>query len=195
MNDSRHPHELHDIADLDPEGLPTARSLWKATFIAVAIAALILVTAVLPAEFGIDPLGIGKQLGLTSLHSSSTSAATASSGPLEKASIPYQTNTIELPLAPHAGAEIKLVMETGQSFVFEWTSEGGPVYVDMHADPADGPKGAFTSFWIEASESLARGTYVAPFKGAHGWYWENKSDQPVTIRLKTSGFYDSLYMP
>ena len=47
--------------------LPTTGRLLKSTLVAAAIAGALLVTAVLPAEYGIDPTGIGRALGLTAL--------------------------------------------------------------------------------------------------------------------------------
>ena len=38
--------------------------------------------------------------------------------------------------------------------------------------------------------SQASGTLTAPFPGIHGWYWENKPDQEVTVTLKTAGYYN-----
>ena len=32
----------------------------------------------------------------------------------------------------------------------------------------------------------------APFKGKHDWYWKNRSSEPVTVVLKTSGVYESI---
>lgn len=191
-------HELHDISDLDPDGLPSGRSLMKASLVALAVAGALLVGAILPAEYGIDPTGIGTTLGLTALHAAGETGAAAEGparGPLTKSAGPYRTDTLTVPLAPRQGAEIKAVMDQGQSFVFHWTAEGGPVYFDMHGEPPDAPKDVFTSFWIGASQASASGTFEAPFKGVHGWYWENRGDTPVTIRLTTSGFYETLYMP
>lgn len=45
--------------------LPSTCQLFRSTAIAALVAALLLVTAVLPAEYGIDPLGVGRVLGLT----------------------------------------------------------------------------------------------------------------------------------
>ncbi len=45
--------------------LPSSASLLKSTLIAFVVAAIILVTIVLPAEYAIDPTGIGSALGLT----------------------------------------------------------------------------------------------------------------------------------
>jgi len=194
-----HPHhELHDISDLDPDGLPSNKSLVRASLVALAIACALLVGAILPAEYGIDPTGVGETLGLTALHAADANGATAEAtarGPLLKSETPYRTNSLTVPLAPHQGAEIKAVMDQGQSFVFQWQAEGGPVYFDMHGEPPNAPKDVFTSFWIGESQASASGTFEAPFKGVHGWYWENRGDTPVTIHLKTSGFYETLYMP
>ena len=47
--------------------LPTSRQLLRSTAIAAATAAVLLVTTVLPAEYGIDPTGIGRVLQLTEM--------------------------------------------------------------------------------------------------------------------------------
>lgn len=47
--------------------LPTSRQLLRSTIIAIVAAAAILVTIVLPAEYGIDPTGIGSRLGLAEM--------------------------------------------------------------------------------------------------------------------------------
>lgn len=36
---------------------------------------------------------------------------------------------------------------------------------------------------------------IAPFNGIHGWYWRNQGETPVTLTLKTSGFYRKLIRP
>lgn len=47
--------------------LPTTRQLLRSTVIAIVSAAAILVTVVLPAEYNIDPTGIGRVLGLAEM--------------------------------------------------------------------------------------------------------------------------------
>jgi len=42
-------------------------SLLKSTLLAIVLAVVVLFTAILPAEYGIDPTGVGQWLGLTSL--------------------------------------------------------------------------------------------------------------------------------
>ncbi|MCC7055743.1 MAG: hypothetical protein IT355_20915 [Gemmatimonadaceae bacterium] len=46
---------------------PSGGSLLRATLIALAVAGVLLVTCVLPAEYGKDPTGIGRLLGLTQM--------------------------------------------------------------------------------------------------------------------------------
>jgi hypothetical protein len=58
-------------------------TLLKATFAASAVAAIVLVIAILPAEYNIDPTGIGQSLGLTQLSQSNLALAEAASIPVE----------------------------------------------------------------------------------------------------------------
>lgn len=54
--------------------LPSTRQLLKATAVAVGVASVLLVTTILPAEYGIDPTGIGSRLGLDVLASTADAA-------------------------------------------------------------------------------------------------------------------------
>lgn len=51
----------------DAAELPSARKLLRSTLIALAVAGALLVTVVLPAEYAIDPTGMGRMLGLTQM--------------------------------------------------------------------------------------------------------------------------------
>ncbi len=46
------------------DALPSSRKLARSTAIAAAVAALLLITVVMPAEYGVDPTGVGRLLGL-----------------------------------------------------------------------------------------------------------------------------------
>ena len=56
--------QTNSVADIE---LPSSRSLLRSTAIAAAVAALLLLTMVLPAEYGVDPTGVGRVLGLTKM--------------------------------------------------------------------------------------------------------------------------------
>ncbi len=195
--------------------LPTLRQLVKATSIALVAAGIILTTAVLPAEYGIDPTGLGNAMGLTALkvESAETKAVPVAAAPalagsmpttpttvqsdnatLSKSDTPFRSDDMALTLQPNEGAEIKAVMRKGEQFVFHWTAGDGKVNVDMHGERPDaGDK--FTSYWKAQQQSSAQGTFVAPFDGTHGWYWRNRGDKPVTVKVRVSGFHDKLYKP
>jgi hypothetical protein len=51
----------------DRAELPSTARLVRSTVVAALVAAALLVTAILPAEFGIDPTGIGRTLGLAKM--------------------------------------------------------------------------------------------------------------------------------
>lgn len=194
--------------------LPSLPQLVKATVLALVAAAVILVTAVLPAEYGIDPTGIGKAMGLTALSALAPEPATAaepaaplaadtatdsppaaaSSPAVSKSDVPFRSDEMSLTLQPDEGAEIKAMMREGKQIVFTWAAEGGKVNFDMHGEkPNAGDE--FTSYWKGVRESGGQGTFVAPFDGTHGWYWRNRGDKPVTVKVKVSGFHEKLYKP
>ncbi len=47
--------------------LPTTKQLVRSTFIALATAIVLLITVILPAEYALDPTGMGRALGLTEM--------------------------------------------------------------------------------------------------------------------------------
>ena len=52
------------------------------------------------------------------------------------------------------------------------------------------PRGYAQSYEKKSATSQASGTLTAPFSGIHGWFWENTTDQPITVTLTASGFYN-----
>lgn len=186
--------------------LPTLRQLGKATATALAVAAAILVTTVLPAEYGIDPLGAGKALGLTQLNGAARKSAEVQPVPVTpgapgaapatvvKTGLPLRSDTMTITLQPGEGAEVKAQIRKGEHFVFSW-SANAPVKADMHGEPFNANEKEFTTYWKVPQQSGAQGTFTAPFDGIHGWFWRNKGDKPVTITVKVDGFQEKLYRP
>ncbi|MBP7777665.1 MAG: hypothetical protein KA371_11085 [Acidobacteria bacterium] len=185
--------------------LPSAARLARATLTAAALAGVLLVAVVLPAEYGIDPIGIGRALGLyrappaeaAPLPESTAGAADGASagvGSLFKSEAPYRTDEMSVTLTAGEGAEIKAQMNAGERMVFSWTARGGGVDVDMHGEAAD-KAGGDRSYWKGEFEESGHGAFEAPMAGNHGWFWQNLNDEPVTITVKTSGFYRRLFRP
>jgi hypothetical protein len=87
----------------------------------------------------------------------------------------------------------KAEMQRGDEFLFSWNATG-PVKMDMHGE-ASLTASDFTTYWKQKGLSQAQGSFTAPFAGIHGWYWRNQGDAPITITLRTSGFYRRLIRP
>jgi hypothetical protein len=99
-------------------------------------------------------------------------------------------------LRAYEGIELKAEMKTGQAFVFSWVTEDGrDVYADMHGEPTGAADGEFVSYWKEKQQAAGQGAFTAQFDGTHGWYWQNMSDQDITVDVRISGFYNKLYRP
>jgi len=189
------------VIHAQPQSLPSTGRLLKATAVAIAVAAVVLVTTVLPAEYGIDPTGIGTQLGLNVLGAPAEAAVSdapviepAAAATVVKHDANYRSDNMSLTLAPGKGAEIKAHMKQGDTFVFHWAADAA-VAVDMHGERVDAAKDEYTSYWIEREQSQASGSFTAPFDGSHGWYWLNRGDTPVTVQVAVSGFQQDLYRP
>ena len=184
----------------------SARQLLLGTLTAMAIAAVLLVAVVLPAEYSIDPTGIGTALGLrrpppapevSAATPATPAAAEAPAGTtdLYKSSAPAREDEMSLVLGSGEGGEIKVAMGRGQRMVFGWTAEGGGVDVDMHGERTGAAKDEFTSYWKDTAQQSGHGALVAPFDGTHGWYWQNLGSAPVTIKVRASGFYQRMFRP
>jgi hypothetical protein len=167
------------------------RQLLLSTAFALVIAAVILVVAVLPAEFGIDPTGIGKLAGLTAMAQSEEDASVpVMHGHPRKA----RSARIEIQVKPNEELEYKALLELGEPLLYAWTVEGGPMYFEFHGEPTEGewPKDYYRSYQIGERSTAEQGSFVAPFTGNHGWYWKNLSNEPATIVLEASGYYSRL---
>lgn len=180
----------------------------KAAIWAMVIAAALLVTVVMPAEYGIDWTGAGRLLGLTRMGEQKVAAekAVALPPPAVRAAPkgtapparysaastrPLRVDSIVVTLPPKGEVEYKTVLGEGESIVYEWDAGAAAVNFDFHGEPAAGPQGAFLSF-DKGSATKGAGTLTAPFAGTHGWYWQNPSAATVVIKLKASGFHSEL---
>jgi hypothetical protein len=157
-----------------------SRRIVVATVAALTVAAVLLVTTVLPAEYGIDPLGTGRLLGLTAL-------ADAAAGVIAAEDVQFKRDATEFVLGPYEALEYKYRLHDGASMVFSWKATGAVMY-DFHSEPDGAPEGYAESF-DKQQKAEAHGTYTAPFSGIHGWYWENPGTGEISISLSTAGFY------
>jgi hypothetical protein len=198
---------------------PSSGRLLSSVLIAITLAAVVLVIAVLPAEYGIDPTGIGARLGLAQMSQNSGAAIVIADNlggneNIEKAQIPDvgeplplpnpavhqghdaapKSETVSITLPAFGETEVKTVLAANQVVVYSWKTDKGLVYVDYHGHSPDWEnKQAFVRYQ-EAKDGIdaANGSLVAPFAGEHGWYWVNLNDYPVVITLNVSGYYDAI---
>jgi hypothetical protein len=178
-------------APVAPGSVPSTRTLAKATAVALVAAAIILVTIVLPAEYGMDPLGIGAASGLIGLSQTQPPPIVASaSGPVRPQPADYKVDTRQFGLLPYGGyVEYKYPLEAGATILYTWKATG-EVNFDFHTEPAGKPPEASDSF-ERGTASEGRGSYTAPYAGIHGWFWENAGETPVTVTVTTAGFYSA----
>lgn len=187
----------------DEQALPSTAMLIRATLSAFVIGVALLVTIILPAEYGVDPIGAGKFLGLDALNSTAIANTTeiVPSDVESDLALPalirgpsvLRSDTLTVTVPPYEGIEVKADMITGQSFVFEWETDGLPLYTDMHGEPPNAAQAEFTRYWKENEQLSAQGTLLARFDGTHGWYWQNMTEEQVTVTLSVSGFYQGIH--
>jgi len=190
--------------------LPSAKLLVHATLIAGCVAVVILVTAVLPAEYAIDPRGVGRGLGLAQMGEvkqqlSAEAEAEAAAGVVtedtvaalgavieDKVELPSAEpasawpDEVTLTRAPGAAAEIKLVMKAGETAGYAWTAKSGVLKSDVHGD---GKGGQATSYRKGRAEASGPGDLTAACDGSDGWFWRNRGDETVERVLQVKGQY------
>jgi hypothetical protein len=181
-----------------PEGPDAARErIAVVVGAALLVAGVILVIAVLPAEFAVDPLGIGRRLGLTAIGDVRKQIAAFEAGRSTGAGgapivasqeRPYQHETVTFTLGPRESVEYKYRLAKGQALLYSWSASAAVNY-ELHAEPDGAPAGYAESFEKRDRVGTAAGTLTAPFAGIHGWYWENPGDAQVTVTLSAAGFY------
>ncbi|ODT89115.1 transmembrane anchor protein [Phenylobacterium sp. SCN 70-31] len=204
---------MSNIHKPDPAELPSTGRLLRSTAIAAAVAAGLLVTVVLPAEYAIDPTGLGRLLGLTQMgevkvalaaEAEAESAAPPAAAPLAVAAAPQaaaptvaaaapaapvaKVEQVTITLAPNQAAEFKAEMRKGATVDFRWSTDGPKLNFDTHGDG----QGIKYHGYAKGSEAVSEGQLTAAFDGAHGWFWRNRAGKSVTLTLRVSGDFARL---
>ncbi len=196
------------------DDLPTSRQLLHSTVIALGVALLLLVTVVMPAEYAVDPTGMGRLLGLTQMGEvkqaiaqenaatdavspqpavpempAQSSASAAAQAPADAPSSAARQDEMSITLQPGQGAEVKLEMRQGALVQYLWTANGGKVNYDTHGDPYGAPRDFYHGYGKGKQTEKDEGVLTAAFDGKHGWFWRNRGDAPVTVTLRVNGDY------
>lgn len=190
------------------EELPSRATLFRSSIIAGVSAVAILLTVVLPAEYAIDPTGVGRVIGLTEMGEIKRELATEaaqdellhgdrSSGLLDAVFGMFVgtahaqeawRDEITFTLKPGATADIKMVMEEGNTVNYAWFGTGGRVNFDLHAH------GGTESIDYERGrgQTAGDGSIEATFAGEHGWFWRNRDSTAITITIQLRGTYSEV---
>ena len=194
----------------DTSYVPTAqlnvrpKTLLMITGGGLAAGALIVVGAIMPAEYNVDPLGLGKFSGLARLWAPEEKTWQPGAGmePAHSSTIPVARTVVEIPLGasdwPEAALEYKFAMKPGQTLLYKWQAlneDGSPVTVPVEFDfhghtlAKDGEEMTVANY--RKNQALAdEGALMAPFDGIHGWYFKNQAPDPIRIRLEVEGYYE-----
>ena len=164
------------------ENKPSGNTLLKTTLITLVAAVIVTVLFVMPAEFGIDPTGVGAQLGLLDLNAIDTSQEPSddsdSAVNIIEGTYPgipdefdlyepdvlgapfsathdemYRSDTLTINLELGEEVEYKVVMQQGDAILYSWKVASGDVYTDFHADPGEGAEGYPENYFIRYRES------------------------------------------
>lgn len=198
--------------------LPSSKQLMKSTILAAIAAIVLLFTVVLPAEYGIDPTGVGNLLRLTEMgqvkQQLAEEAAADAAGVVATESVASETLGIdnvteqavdatladtavasgqwrdEIPftLTPGEGLEIKMKMAAGDKTEYSWVVTGGDVNFDTHGDAP----GQAISYEKGRGVAADKGVLEAAFTGNHGWFWRNRGESDVQVVLRTRGDYSTI---
>jgi hypothetical protein len=177
------------------------RTLLLVTAGSLTLGTLIVLGAILPAEYDLDPLGLGRLSGLSRLWAPDEKEwREGTVKPSYTADAAIERHTIEIPLGaaswPEAALEYKVAMSPGQTLLYSWTAthqDGTPVSTpieyDFHGHTVEDGKTMTVADYSKSSGVSATGALTAPFEGIHGWYFRNHEEDPVIIRLRVEGFF------
>ena len=192
--------------------LPSSAQLLRSTILAAVAAVVILVTVVLPAEYGIDLTGAGRILDLTEMGEIKNQLAEEAErdhgtelendrpaahvggllglliGTAHAEESADWTDTVEFTLAPGETQEVKLTMNEGDVAEYQMIVVGGRVNFDLHAHG----NGKSVTYEKGRGSPGSEGKLVAAFDGDHGWFWRNRDKQSLTVTLKLRGTYSEL---
>jgi len=176
--------------------LPSTSRLIKSTILSIGFAAIILVTTVLPAEYGIDPTGAGELFGLKRMgeikeslsekaNSNNTESVTNSHSNIDLKPSNYisQIGEITISFKPNEGRELKVTMLKGEEMNYNWYTDGEEIYFAAHTDSSE------PHDYSEGTKSSDKGVLKAFCDGRHGWWFKNRTSEVVTLTLKVDGKY------
>ena len=172
---------------------PTLRRLNRAALIALAAGTVIAVTVVAPAEYGFDPTGVGRILGLTQIGEmkAGTRVDAVPAGPIagDIVTTPRWRQARPVLIGPwRAGGKGR--PESRARMTYEWATEARRSSSSSTATPRFQGPGRLYEL-PEGRSAGAKGEFSAGFAGHHGWFWKNLTARPVVITATVKGAVES----
>ena len=173
---------MHEPENQDLQSAPAQSNLLKGALAALIAAAVVTVLFVLPAEYGVDPTGVGAKLGLLDLADTAEaieSGESSGGNTIVEGTWPaipeefdfyepdiigdpysrtqagkFRSDTLTIELDVGEQTEYKAIMKQGDALVYHWNLEkGSTVYTDFHADPGENAEGYPEMYYIRYAES------------------------------------------
>jgi len=193
--------------------------LLKSLIVALIIDAVVLITSVLPAEYGLDPLGTGELFRFSKLYqgdkqlenikpnsslnfkkikmeklgsSPNTAKPMEADNPPPEIQYSKREDTITVAIPAEKGIEYKFKSLKHGSTKYEWSTDKGIVYIDFHGEvkQENPPKNVFYESYTLAYSNNMAGTLTAPFEGKHGWYFRNETNEDIVVTIRLNGQYE-----
>jgi|GEM_PF-197690 len=108
----------------------------------------------------------------------------------------YREGEYDILILANADLEYKLGMFEGDSITYHWTVEmdnPSQLNVEFHGHThREGDEPGTVMFYKIHQDGEEQGALVAPFDGIHGWYFDNQTNEDITVQLTVAGFYEEL---
>lgn len=190
------------------------------TILSFVIGSFFLAVAVLPAEYGIDPTGLGEDLGFKKLYQdpekteskvvvpnpTSTEILFIKDGgcdpevkrpkeadyPAPEVQYTEREDSVLIHLPAGKGKEYKVKVLKYGRLMYDWHTDKGFVYSDFHGDvKEENPsKEVYYESYTVANSNNLTGNLLAPYEGVHGWWFKNNTGEPITLTVHMKGQYE-----
>ncbi|WP_298190801.1 transmembrane anchor protein [uncultured Pseudomonas sp.] len=156
--------------------LPTSRQLLRSTVIALGVAAVLLGTVVMPAEYAIDPTGAGRMLGLTQMgelkitlseEAAADAAAQPATAPVVQAPAPAQPapqQHVAAAAVAEPAAEPQLALKSDEVTVTLKPGEASEIKLEML------DKAMVSYEWTTNGVPVNHDTHGEPYNGPSGYF-------------------------
>ena len=170
------------------EANPRRKHLWSYCTAAVLVSVLVSVSLILPAEYSLDPLGVGKWLGIKGMSNTTTVVADSQDFARQ-----VSKHSASFTLEPFESLELKYLMNEHESMVYSWQSLPGEVVFELHSHPLDAAEDYADTYERQRSQSRS-GLYQAEYHGLHGWFWENRGLTKAVVQVSVAGFFSKVML-